>query len=51
MIPIHHLLWANKNPGADETLDPMLFVKTYERLGGSGHALVPQVGEEIEFTQ
>ena len=51
VIPIHHLLWANKNPGADETLDPMLFVKTYERLGGTGHAIVPQGGEEIEFKQ
>jgi len=44
-------LWANKPPGADETLDPMLFVKTYERLGGTGRALVPQIGEEIDLTQ
>ena len=51
VIPIHHLLWANKPPGADETLDPMLFVKTYERLGGTGRALVPQIGEEIDLTQ
>jgi L-ascorbate 6-phosphate lactonase len=51
VIPIHHLLWASSNPSPDETLDPMLFVKTYERLGGTGHALVPQVGEEIEFKQ
>jgi hypothetical protein len=29
----------------------MIFVETYERLGGTGHALVPQVGAEIEFKQ
>jgi L-ascorbate 6-phosphate lactonase len=51
VIPIHHLLWANKNPSADETLDPMLFVGSYERLGGTGRAIVPQVGEELQFTQ
>jgi L-ascorbate 6-phosphate lactonase len=51
VIPIHHLLWANKNPSADETLDPMLFVNTYKRLGGKGEAMVPTVGEEIEFKQ
>ena len=49
VIPMHHLLWANKNPKSEETLDPLLFVHTYQRLGGTGHALVPQVGEEIEF--
>lgn len=51
VIPIHHLLWANKNPSPDETLDPMLFVNTYKRLGGTGLALVPRLGEEIDFTR
>lgn len=49
VIPIHHLLWARKNDNPEETLDPMLFVDTYARLGGSGRAVVPQVGEEIDF--
>jgi L-ascorbate 6-phosphate lactonase len=49
VIPIHHLLWANRNNSGDETLDPELFVNTYVRLGGKGRAIIPQVGEEIDF--
>lgn len=49
VIPIHHLLWAKKSDNPEETLDPMLFVDTYARLGGSGRAILPQVGEEIEL--
>jgi L-ascorbate 6-phosphate lactonase len=50
VIPMHHLLWATDKPKPEETLDPMLFVQTYERLGGSGYARIPQVGEEMEFS-
>ena len=50
VIPIHHLLWADPSNSADETLDPTLFVDTYNRLGGKGTAIIPQVGEELDFT-
>jgi L-ascorbate 6-phosphate lactonase len=50
VIPMHHLLWATNSPKPEETLDPQLFVQTFERLGGNGHARVPRVGEEMEFT-
>jgi L-ascorbate 6-phosphate lactonase len=49
VIPIHHLLWADRSDSADETLDPALFVDTYKRLGGKGTAIIPEVGEEIDF--
>lgn len=49
VIPMHHLLWANDKPKPEETLDPQLFIDTYQRLGGIGRALAPQVGEEIEL--
>jgi L-ascorbate 6-phosphate lactonase len=51
VMPIHHLLWDNKSENTDETLDPMLFVETYARLGGVGRAIVPEVGEELELEQ
>jgi L-ascorbate 6-phosphate lactonase len=50
VVPIHHLLWATKSGNGDETLDPALFVETYARLGGSGRAMAPTVGEEIDLT-
>lgn len=49
VIPIHHLLWAVNTAAPGETLDPRLFVNTYERLGGTGQALVPEVGKEIDM--
>jgi L-ascorbate metabolism protein UlaG (beta-lactamase superfamily) len=49
VIPIHHLLWADRSNSADETLDPNLFVDTYKSLGGRGTAIIPQVGEELDF--
>jgi L-ascorbate 6-phosphate lactonase len=49
VIPIHHLLWAQISDSSEETLDPELFVKTYARLGGKGRAIVPIVGEELDF--
>jgi len=45
-IPIHHILW-DTNPYEDATLDPNLFVDTYQNLGGKGRVVLPQVGEEI----
>ena len=49
VIPIHHLLWADRSNSADETLDPNLFVETYTSLGGRGIAIIPQVGIELDF--
>lgn len=49
VVPIHHLLWADRSNSADETLDPNLFVDTYKSLGGRGTAIIPQVGEELDF--
>jgi L-ascorbate 6-phosphate lactonase len=49
VIPIHHLLWADRGSDCNETLDPDLFVDTYRSLGGKGTAIVPQVGEELDF--
>jgi L-ascorbate 6-phosphate lactonase len=49
VMPIHHLLWDNKSENTEETLDPMLFVETYARLGGVGRAIVPEVGEELDL--
>ena len=49
VIPIHHLLWSDRSNDADETLDPNLFVDTYLSLGGRGTAIIPQVGEELDF--
>lgn len=51
VIPIHHLLWSTRSGNNEETLDPELFVKTYARLGGKGRAVVPTVGEELQFTK
>ena len=50
VIPINHLLWADGSNNTEETLDPALFVDTYIRLGGKGTALIPEVGEELDFT-
>lgn len=49
LVPIHHLLWAQKANGNEETLDPSLFVETYTRLGGKGRVLTPIVGGELDF--
>ncbi len=49
-VPIHHLLWAVTTGTDEETLDPNLFVGTYDRLGGRGRTVLPQVGEEIDLT-
>ncbi len=49
VIPIHHHLWAVTTGTAEETLNPDLFVSTYKRLGGSGQAIIPKIGEEIDL--
>jgi L-ascorbate metabolism protein UlaG (beta-lactamase superfamily) len=51
VVPIHHLLWASKSGSSDETLDPMLFIETYARLGGSGKAVAPTIGNEFDVTK
>jgi L-ascorbate 6-phosphate lactonase len=49
LVPIHHYLWAVTTGTEEETLNPELFVGTYERLGGPGRALIPTIGEEIDL--
>jgi L-ascorbate 6-phosphate lactonase len=49
VMPIHHYLWAATTGSAEETLDPTLFVETYKRLGGSGQAMIPAIGKEIDL--
>lgn len=49
VIPIHHFLWATNSGTAEETLDPRLFTSTYQRLGGSGRSIIPEVGAEIDL--
>jgi L-ascorbate 6-phosphate lactonase len=51
VVPIHHHLWAVTTGTAEETLNPDLFVKTYGRLGGSGKALIPAIGGEIDLVR
>ncbi len=51
VVPVHHLLWALKNGDSDETLDPMLFIETYARIGGKGKALAPTIGEELDVNK
>jgi L-ascorbate metabolism protein UlaG (beta-lactamase superfamily) len=51
VVPIHHYLWAGTTGTAEETLDPKIFVDTYGRLGGTGRALIPTVGKEIDLIQ
>lgn len=50
VIPIHHFLWATNSGTPEETLDPELFKSTYERLGGTGRAILPEVGAEIDLS-
>ena len=49
VIPIHHYLWATNSGTDEETLDPRLFTGTYQRLGGSGRSIIPEVGAEIDL--
>ncbi len=49
VMPMHHILWKNLNAGEQETTDPHLFQETYQRLGGSGRVILPNVGEAIEL--
>jgi hypothetical protein len=50
-VPIHHYLWAVTTGTAEETLNPELFVGTYGRLGGTGRAHIPTIGEEIDLVR
>ncbi|MGC2399488.1 MAG: MBL fold metallo-hydrolase [Acidobacteriaceae bacterium] len=51
VVPIHHYLWAVTTGTAEETLNPELFVSTYARLGGTGKAIVPVIGEKIDLVR
>jgi L-ascorbate metabolism protein UlaG (beta-lactamase superfamily) len=46
VVPVHHRLWA-RNDYPDATLDPNLFADTYQRLGGVGQVVLPEIGGEI----
>jgi L-ascorbate metabolism protein UlaG (beta-lactamase superfamily) len=50
-IPMHHILWKGFSGGEQATLDPQLFVDTYQRLGGKGQVKLLDVGEGIEFAR
>jgi L-ascorbate metabolism protein UlaG (beta-lactamase superfamily) len=50
VVPIHHFLWAVTTGSAEETLDPKLFASTYRHLGGTGQAVIPTLGEEIDLS-
>ena len=39
-VPFHYGLWRDQDYGEGATLDPQLFVRTYERLNPAGHTLV-----------
>lgn len=46
VVPVHHRLWA-RNDYPEATLDPNLFAETYQRLGGTGRVVLPEIGGEI----
>jgi L-ascorbate metabolism protein UlaG (beta-lactamase superfamily) len=48
LVPIYHYLWAVTTGTKEETLNPELFVGTFERLGGP-RRLIPAIGEEIDL--
>jgi len=50
VIPMHHILWKDFTGGEQATLDPGLFVDTYQRLGGTGQVKLLEVGEGVEIT-
>jgi L-ascorbate 6-phosphate lactonase len=43
-VPFHYGLWRDQDYGEGATLDPQLFVRTYERLHPAGHTLVLEPG-------
>lgn len=49
-IPNHYNMWAPEGFGPGATLDPQVFVDTYELLGG-GATRVLNVGEIVTFTK
>lgn len=46
-IPMHHILWKDPASNSEATLDPALFERTYQKLGGAGQIHSLQVGESI----
>lgn len=50
VIPMHHLLWKDWQPGPEGTLDPQLLADTYQKLGGSGKVRIVQVGQAITIS-
>jgi L-ascorbate metabolism protein UlaG (beta-lactamase superfamily) len=51
VLPMHHILWKDFTGGEQATLDPQDFASTYQRLGGSGEVILPNVGEGMEFSR
>ena len=51
VIPMHHILWKDFTGGEQATLDPTLFRDTYQRLGGTGQVILPEVGEGFELSK
>lgn len=48
-IPMHHLLWERDSSNGEATLDPKLFAGTYQKLGGAGRVILPEVGAEMRL--
>jgi L-ascorbate 6-phosphate lactonase len=46
-VPFHYGLWRDQDYGEGATLDPQLFVRTYERLNPAGQTLVLKPGEAV----
>lgn len=49
LLPMHHVLWKDFSGGEQATLDPQLFVTTYQRLGGTGEVKLIDVGEGLRL--
>lgn len=48
-VPFHYGLWRDAGYGEGATIDPQLFVDTYEHLAGGGRTLVLEAGRAYEL--
>ena len=47
-VPFHYGLWRDDDYGEGATLDPQLFVGTYNRLNPEGHVLVLEPAVRVD---
>jgi L-ascorbate 6-phosphate lactonase len=50
-VPFHYGLWQDKDYGEGATLDPQLFVGTYQRLNPEGRTLVFEPAERVVLSR